>query len=471
MYCRNCGRKLEDGETVCPVCGPEADKQSATQPEKLPVNRKKLALVIGYAVLALAVVAAIIWAVARPTGDNETEPSTDSTQSADGTEETSGEPTAEELEAHPALVRESYTLDGSNTDAYTTVAVTAGEKGTTNGEFSIWYWQTYYDLLNNMGYYISLYGLDTSKPLSEQVCYLSEVKMNWEQFMVEQTIINWHSYQALALEAEKQGITITQQEQEELDALATEMETTAAQYGYESAQAMLEGDYGKGVTMEDYKNFVYLLMLGNRYYTAQQEGFLPTEDEVSAHYDANAEDYAANGVNKDGTPATINVRHILIQPEGDPAGEDGSYSDEQIAAARAQAQVLLADWMAGDATEESFGTLANENSADGGSNTNGGLYEDVAPGDMVDTFNDWCFDASRQYGDTGLVETTYGVHIMFFVSASEEAYWFSTASADLLSQRLQDMVDETMERYPVTVDYEKLGISELAQESDQTVTE
>ena len=35
---------------------------------------------------------------------------------------------------------------------------------------------------------------------------------------------------------------------------------------------------------------------------------------------------------------------------------------------------------------------------------------------MVTEFNDWCFDESRQPGDTGIVETSYGVHVMYFDS-------------------------------------------------------
>ena len=123
---------------------------------------------------------------------------------------------------------------------------------------------------------------------------------------------------------------------------------------------------------------------------------------------------------------TINVRHILIQPEtGELSEGDEGYEDEQTqlkADAKQKAEDLLAQWKAGDATEDSFAQLANENSSDGGSNTNGGLYEQVAPGDMVTEFNDWCFDASRKSGDTGIVETTYGYHVIYFVG-TDLPYW------------------------------------------------
>ncbi|MDE5792432.1 MAG: peptidyl-prolyl cis-trans isomerase, partial [Oscillospiraceae bacterium] len=65
-------------------------------------------------------------------------------------------------------------------------------------------------------------------------------------------------------------------------------------------------------------------------------------------------------------------------------------------------------------------------SEDPGSNTNGGLYENVYVGQMVTAFNDWCFDSSRQVGDTGLVETNYGVHVMYY-SGMGEPVWKSTA--------------------------------------------
>ena len=134
---------------------------------------------------------------------------------------------------------------------------------------------------------------------------------------------------------------------------------------------------------------------------------------------------------------TVNVRHILIQPEtGKLAEGDEGYEAEQEqlkAAAKQQAEELLEQWKSGGATEDFFAQLANENSSDGGSNTNGGLYEQVAPGQMVAAFNDWCFDASRKPGDTGIVETTYGYHVMYFVG-TDLPYW-QVQVRDALSEK------------------------------------
>ncbi len=119
----------------------------------------------------------------------------------------------------------------------------------------------------------------------------------------------------------------------------------------------------------------------------------------------------------------INVRHILVAFEGGTTNEDGTvtYTVEEMAKAKTEADELLASFQAGEKTEEAFGALANEKSDDG-DGTTGGLYEDVYPGQMVKAFNDWCFDTARKPGDTGVVETEYGYHVMYFVGTNEATY-------------------------------------------------
>ena len=120
-----------------------------------------------------------------------------------------------------------------------------------------------------------------------------------------------------------------------------------------------------------------------------------------------------------------NVRHILVSFEGGTTDETTgttTYSDDEKAAAKTAAEELLASWEAGDATEDSFAALADENSDDTGSVGNGGLYEDIYPGEMVEAFENWCFAEGRKSGDTGIVETEYGYHVMYYSGDSETLY-------------------------------------------------
>jgi len=109
---------------------------------------------------------------------------------------------------------------------------------------------------------------------------------------------------------------------------------------------------------------------------------------------------------------TVSVRHILVKDE-------------------ATAEDLLKQFKEGEATEADFATLAELNTTDSGSRNNGGLYEDVYKGQMVEPFQDWCFDEARQSGDTGIVESTHGFHVMYFVERNPLPYWQVEAQQNL----------------------------------------
>ena len=143
---------------------------------------------------------------------------------------------------------------------------------------------------------------------------------------------------------------------------------------------------------------------------------------------------------------TVSVRHILVKAE---AGEDGTYSDEAKAAAKAKAEEILAEFNAGDKSEESFAALAEQYSEDAGSNTNGGLYEDIYQGQMVQEFNDFCF-APHSKGDTAVVygeSGNYaGYHVMYYVGEGD-LYSNVLAEQDLRSRDSETWLQELTDAY------------------------
>ena len=127
----------------------------------------------------------------------------------------------------------------------------------------------------------------------------------------------------------------------------------------------------------------------------------------------------------DNTMNMVNVRHILVKFTGGTQDSNGNvtYSDAEKATAKTEAEKLLKQWQDGKANEESFGELANKESDDlNGKVTNGGLYEDVCPGQMTKGFEDWCFAEGRKAGDTGIIETEYGYHVMYYSSTDPMTY-------------------------------------------------
>ena len=139
------------------------------------------------------------------------------------------------------------------------------------------------------------------------------------------------------------------------------------------------------------------------------------------------------------TTPVYSVRHILITPESDDdsdsddsSSEDSSdsttteYTQEQWDAAEQKANEILDEYKSGEQTELAFAELAEENSADtestskGSSGLYGGLCGGVKQGQMVEEFENWSMDSSRKYGDTGIVKSQYGYHIMYFIENTEK---------------------------------------------------
>jgi len=138
------------------------------------------------------------------------------------------------------------------------------------------------------------------------------------------------------------------------------------------------------------------------------------------------------------------VRHILVAAEQDEGAT--APTEAQYDAAKAKAEEMLANWQAGDATEESFAELAKAESADPGSAANGGLYEGVSSSTgFIEDFANWVVDPERQVGDTGLVKNTQsstkGWHILYY-SAKGEPVWKTTVEAALANEDTIAWLDE-----------------------------
>jgi len=446
------------------------------KPEKMVAGATPGKIAMGVALVVVLLAALIALVVSgRNTGKaDETQPEQIATAAIPGTEGTEPVET-EPAETVPATVpkdgnpddvtcKGTYTAsDDAVIAARDTVIATSGDRELTLGQLQVYYWMEVRSFLNNYGYYLSYFGLDYTRDLDTQVCTMTEESMTWQQYFLESALRSWQSYTAMAAEAEKNGVQMPEDHRKELDELEKSMDESAASAGFASGEELIQGTLGKGATMEDYARFMEEYYSGLAYYT-EVTGKLTADDaEVEAFFDENAASYAENGLTKD--TVTVDVRHILVFPEGatNETVRTETFPEEAWAASEKKAQQILADWEAGEKTEESFAALAEEHSEDGGSSANGGLYEGVSQGQMVEAFDAWCFDTSRQPGDYGIVKTEFGYHIMYFRGSTP--VWKETARNDLLNQKTNDFVENTAGQYPLTADYSKilLGYVNLAQ--------
>ena len=115
-----------------------------------------------------------------------------------------------------------------------------------------------------------------------------------------------------------------------------------------------------------------------------------------------------------------------------------------------KAQDILKEYLDGDKTASSFAKLAQEYTEDS-NGADGGLYSDVPRGQMVSEFEDWCLKDGRKEGDVGIVETTYGYHIMYFVKRDVKT-WDDDVREALASADLDTYIDELVKADDVKVD-------------------
>ena len=86
---------------------------------------------------------------------------------------------------------------------------------------------------------------------------------------------------------------------------------------------------------------------------------------------------------------------------------------------------------------------------------------------MVENFNDWSMDDSRKYGDTGIVDSKYGCHIMFFIS--KQPKYLYDCETDLKSKKEKEFTSSsTVKKYNGAV--KKLKVAQPNQSTDSSTS-
>ena len=188
-----------------------------------------------------------------------------------------------------------------------------------------------------------------------------------------------------------------------------------------------------------------LYNFGYMYLTTMEDYLVPTEEEVDSYYQAYQNRLSVTGRYAD-------IRHILS------VVNSGADEDSWNAAEEA-AKKELASWASAyKSGEGSFGQLAHDISQDKASNLQGGLYWHVSQGELISPLDEWVFDAARQPGDTTVIRSNLGVHILYYVDGNTETY--AAAKNALTLGKLQEFVDKCLDQYPMEVTYSDIILAE-----------
>ena len=216
----------------------------------------------------------------------------------------------------------------------------------------------------------------------------------------------------------------------------TDEEQAAAKKAAEDAAADAAQRYAAGETLDaiaaSYEDIAS--------YTHQEAGIYADTDMMNWVFDASRAAGDADIVNTDSNIYfalfhsrtrqdynVVNARHILFEVDTSDLDSTSETYEADVAnlkeLAHNDAEKALKEWQDGGATAELFAQMASELSGDTGSIANGGLYEGISKStNFVQEFLDWCFADGRKVGDAGVIESSYGSHVMYLDSFGDP-YW------------------------------------------------
>ena len=137
-----------------------------------------------------------------------------------------------------------------------TVALTVGDHKISNAELNYFYMSAINSFNSNYGSYAAMLGLDTSKPLNEQVIN-NDTGLTWADDFLNTAKDNARSAYALADAAEAAGFTLSEDDLADIDSAINNMKLYANLYGYSSTKDFLKAQYGNGATEESYRQYVF----------------------------------------------------------------------------------------------------------------------------------------------------------------------------------------------------------------------
>lgn len=436
--------------------------------------------------------AAVLLALLLLSGCDKSAGSYDRPDQADQAE-TTALPTTEETipetvpaDGNPKDVTCKGTYTGS--EKQDAVIAVSGDAELTNRQLSVWYWgevaqyrQENHDI-----------APDFDRPLDAQTCQIDSSVGSWQQYFLREALASWHNTQALVQHSADVPLTLEEafqpnlvntekymtgmpatsvlygyashyspnsMHQAYLDAVPQMLTELAQEKGYENTDAMARVAFGS--TEDALQSVTYSYNRAYMYFTHLSHYIEPSQEELDAFYTANAEDFSGEGI-------AVDFRQILLIPEDDPekeltvtVAENGAVScpEEAWETCQEKARETLDHWRKKNrGTEATFGETARKMSKDTGMYETGGLYRGIRKGQLLDVLDAWCFDPARQPGDTEILRSDYGIHILYFSGSREVAREEAEEACYRVQQEL--ILEDAQKMYPMEVIYSEIFLPE-----------
>lgn len=236
--------------------------------------------------------------------------------------------------------------------------------------------------LNENGYYLSMFGMDVSTIDSQ----MYDDTMTFADYFSQIAAENIVNTKAMVAAAKAEGFSYDTAE--EYKNMIADMEVAAEENGLTLKQ-YIQQSFGNYATQSRLKGVMEETLFAAAYYEAKFEEFLPTEDAILAHYEANVNDYDSIDYHME----IIDAELPTTNPDGSkPVDEEGN----EVAYQPTEEEVATAMAAAKEEAEAALSTVATE----------GTEYTAALKSSVNTLVADFLFDSARVAGDTTYVEDT-----------------------------------------------------------------
>jgi hypothetical protein len=169
-----------------------------------------------------------------------------------------------------------------------------------NNMLAYYFYTQYQTFQQNYSSYMSYLSLDTSKSLKDQpfggdgsatnydAAFLGEFNGTWFDYFMTQTVDGVKGLLLFCEEADARGITLSDEEKDQIEASLDTMKQTAATYGY-TLNAYIGATYGPGVSVRDVRKAMQYSTLASKCMELVTDDLdqAITVDRVNAKYEEN----------------------------------------------------------------------------------------------------------------------------------------------------------------------------------------
>jgi hypothetical protein len=314
-------------------------------------------------------------------------------------------------------------------------AVDVGSEKYNIAAYNYYYYEAYYSFVTEHQNELADLGLNVNGDLDKQNY---DDTTTWAEYFRQIALANMQEYAVLNNEAESAGYDAS----EEVESVRAENEENIRTYCVNSnisdPDKYLSQVYDGGMNEK-----IFYAQLANRtsaesYRTVVKEQLTPTDDEVEEYrqkyYDTSTDYLTADVVVTYFVPGTDRSSGETEEHQWENAGKLAE-------AAHERAEANGGDLDAYIAVATQFSELEDDSAPDG-------HFSALTKDDVEDVLEAWCFDESRQSGDSVVLRDDTGWYLVYFNGWGESALTVQARDA-LIQERYDQWLNERETAYPV----------------------